>query len=633
MRKEKKRRRRDRDYVAITIEDDNIDGKRKLKKPKLPNTTIRRFVKYVFPRFFSTFLFSDSKQFALAKFFLGFGFGGLLGLTIYLMLIDTLKLPYLAKTIALYSTAGTFAAGWSFSSYFRCSTLIIIPNLLGKEGRAFLFILAMTAIYAGPGANLQHNLSEVPRSIGCTTELHINNTKLLWKVLITPMKSIIKNIIRSRGQAGNKVTNIKSSFGGMKEQVESTSGYDLQKEQELVQKKNAKSFLEKFDIKQLLRCDYVIDQGITKCYEWFEIKYDECLGKIVVPVVSHILCLPLKFSFICKIMNLLEGICQKYLPKDEGFGDVYQKTISTLKNFGSKLLGNLTMKKEKNVDAGSDIPKMSMKQKVLNIIEKKRAKMESLWTFLKSFLVGTFIFVFISALNYTKKYNMDMQYDNCYVTTYFRQIDAQRRKHDERFVLPMKKGETSKFIFPFSPMIHGPEMSALKSELLQCAFPIILLTLLIIVDRILFHILDVIRLHGNVTYVFQSHHKLEMEVGGNGILADLLRNIFGALNSSSNTMETTKMEKCLPNPIEMTFIDYLGCCAPVFGMICLSVLQVYLYRLRRVVASFFYPNREKSRVLFLYNGQLRVRRVYATFKRKEIMNKARISRKKLKTFM
>jgi DC-STAMP domain-containing protein 1 len=50
------------------------------------------------------------------------------------------------------------------------------------------------------------------------------------------------------------------------------------------------------------------------------------------------------------------------------------------------------------------------------------------------------------------------------------------------------------------------------------------------------------------------------------------------------------------------------------SLIALGYLQAYLSRLRRIICAFFYPKREKKRILFLYNDRLKKRKRYHSFK-------------------
>lgn len=45
--------------------------------------------------------------------------------------------------------AGMGAIGWGTSPHIRCASLLLIPKMLGKEGRLLVLGYALAAIYAG----------------------------------------------------------------------------------------------------------------------------------------------------------------------------------------------------------------------------------------------------------------------------------------------------------------------------------------------------------------------------------------------------------------------------------------------------------------------------------------------------
>lgn len=112
---------------------------------------------------------------------------------------------------------------------------------------------------------------------------------------------------------------------------------------------------------------------------------------------------------------------------------------------------------------------------------------------------------------------------------------------------------------------------------------------------------------------------------------------------------------CLPQPRGMTQQQYIDSCLPLAMLVLLCLLQVYMYRLRRAIAAFYFPKvsggtdprtpdpahpqglqfflggthslcpaqREKSRVLYLYNKLLRQRHCFVRLQRKRIARRAR----------
>ncbi|XP_021239365.1 DC-STAMP domain-containing protein 1, partial [Numida meleagris] len=45
----------------------------------------------------------------------------------------------------------------------------------------------------------------------------------------------------------------------------------------------------------------VVQQATQRCRDWFGKKYQACMAQIVVPFISHLLCLPMRFTFLCHI--------------------------------------------------------------------------------------------------------------------------------------------------------------------------------------------------------------------------------------------------------------------------------------------------------------------------------------------
>uniref|UniRef100_A0A8B9SDY9 DC-STAMP domain containing 1 n=1 Tax=Apteryx owenii TaxID=8824 RepID=A0A8B9SDY9_APTOW len=157
-------------------------------------------------------------------------------------------------------------------------------------------------------------------------------------------------------------------------------------------------------------------------------------------------------------------------------------------------------------------------------------------------------------------------------------------------------------------------------ELLECIPPLLFLLLTWGLDRVLFTMLSIIRQHSFVQYSFRSSHHLEVQVMGTSLMARLLRSTIGALNTSSYVeLESRPCPMaCLPQPRGMTTDDYLASCLPLGGLALLCLAQVYTYRLRRVIAAFYFPKREKQRVLFLYNKLLRQRQCFVDLQRRRV---------------
>ncbi|KAM4013388.1 E3 ubiquitin-protein ligase DCST1 isoform 2-T2 [Anomaloglossus baeobatrachus] len=579
------------------------------RREKRPNTSLKRFCAFALPDPCFRFMFSSDEQFKVSKFFLGATAGSILGI-------------------------GSFALGWATSTYFRCSTLVLLPNLLGKEGRTYVIITVMASIYAGPVMNLQQNIEEIARSVSCTVDQQINHTKMMWKEMTKPMKTIFQNLLETSKELKNRSSNILSMFKDVEKEIVSTEGYNKETEAPVEKKKKWMSTQKLIELKTMLRCEHVVEEGINKCKDWFAQKHEECMRVIWLPVLNHLLCLPMKFTFFCNVMHLINRWCKKRLPLEGNFGQAFDLINETVYNLGKNYTSAIVMRKEeRHMLAGVNISDLSMTEDVVETLRKKQVWVLRKLPFINTIMSFMFIFLFTSAFNYTINYNKNILYDNHYVTTYFRQIDARRRKLKKKYLLPLKKVEKKDFVFPFNPCVQKLEINTMMKEIMQCLPYFILFILSNCLDRLLIHIFRTLNKHFNVPHVFVVDHKLEIVVEGESMISRLLRGAVKAFNVSASTAKLNQNNTCLPIPVIMSFKNYVYSTMPVMGLLLLCFLQVYGYRLRRVIASFFFPKREKRRILFLYNRSIRKRRLYFYKLRSKVMKRSKSQRKWEKSFL
>ncbi|NWU33430.1 DCST1 ligase, partial [Hylia prasina] len=193
----------------------------------------------------------------------------------------------------------------------------------------------------------------------------------------------------------------------------------------------------------------------------------------------------------------------------------------------------------------------------------------------------------------------------------------------KRTLLPLLREETSSFIFPCNLALQRPERQYMVMELLRC-IPLLLFLLFVCgLDHFIFSILSIIQHHSFIEYSYQTSHHLSVNVMGESLLAELLRSTIGALNSSVNTEVETSNFACLPKPTRLTRQQYLNTCLPLGALALLCLAQVYPFRLRRAIAAFYFPKREKTRVLFLYNKLLQQRKYFLYLQRGRVARQAR----------
>ncbi|KAM7055458.1 E3 ubiquitin-protein ligase DCST1 [Molossus nigricans] len=618
---------------------DGAKGRRR----RLPHTTVQRLLSWGLPTSCSRFLWRQPGEFPVTAVLLGAGTGGLLAIGLFQLLVNPMNIYEDQKMMMLYSLVGSGAVGWGTSPHIRCASLLLVPKMLGKEGRFFVLGYALAAIYEGPVANLRHNLNEVVASLGCTVELQLNNTRKAWRVSIAPLRAVFQDLLGSKKSLRAETHNISNSFEDLDAQVNGDTGYTPEDatglEEETAQQvrtHQAKasryrvSTQKMYELKTKLRCSNVVNKAILSCRRWFDKKHEQCMQRIWVPLLNHLLCLPMKFKFFCGIAKAMEVWCRSRIPVEGNFGQTYDSVNQSIHGLDGEFSATIDLKEEKQAGLlGLNTSWEHMSTEVQDYVRQQEAKLEWALGLLHVLLSCTFLLVLHASFSYMDNYNGDIRFDNIYISTYFCQIDERRKKLGKRTLLPLRKAEKKTVIFPYDPSIQASEMKNVIKEMMETLPVLLLLLVLCGLDWALYSIFDTIRRHSFLQYSFRSSHKLEVKVGGDSMLARLLRKTIGALNTSSETVVGSNNVPCLPQPVCLNATAYLRAGLPTALLVCLCLLQAFAYRLRRVIAAFYFPKREKKRILFLYNELLRKRAAFTQLRRAAIVRQAREQRARL----
>ncbi|XP_005867573.1 PREDICTED: DC-STAMP domain-containing protein 1 [Myotis brandtii] len=617
------------------VHQDGPEGQRR----RQPHTTVQRLLSWALPTCCSRFLWRQPGEFPVTAVLLGAGTGGLLAIGLFQLLVSPMNIYEEQKMMILYGLAGSGAVGWGTSPHIRCASLLLIPKMLGKEGRLFALGYALAAIYEGPVANLRYNLNEVVASLGCTVELQINNTRAAWRVSTAPLRAVFKDLLGSKKSLRAETQNISNSFGDLDAQVNSETGYtpedatDLEETVPGGRPRRAMAFgphlstQKMYELKTKLRCSYVVNKAILSCRRWFDKKHEQCMQRIRVPLLNHLLCLPMKFKFFCGIAKAMEIWCRSRIPVEGNFGQTYDSVNQSIHGLGGDFSATINLKEEKQAGLlGLNTSWEHVSTEVRDYVRRQEAQLEWALGLLHLLLSCTFLIVLHASFSYLDSYNGDIRFDNIYISTYFCQIDERRKKLGKPTLLPLRKAEKKTVIFPYDPTIQASEMRNVVRELLETLPVLLLLLVLCGLDWALYSIFDTIRRHSFLQYSFRSSHKLEVKVGGDSLIARLLRKTIGALNTSSETVVESNNMPCLPQPVRLSAGAYARTGLPTGLLVCLCLLQAFGYRLRRVIAAFYFPKREKKRILFFYNELLRKRAAFTKLRRAAIVRQAREQR-------
>ncbi|CAK9814408.1 Protein sneaky [Anthophora quadrimaculata] len=584
-----------------------------------------------------------------ARAFIGFFLGFLMGVIFYVYIIVDLQFdPYVTVSLGGIVIV-MLSIGCASSIQVRCICLLTIPAFFGRAGRSMLRALIFGYIIAGPLFNLLYNAKEVVRTFSCTSQLTYNLTKTRFDLMFSPFQQAILAMKADANEIKDTLSSVRDLMAPIVEEVEGEEEMlrlkeendyldelqgDTKRSKEIEEKHekqiekaktDADMYEAKYKKKIEARCEEQLSRGSARCRDMFGDAYNKCYNKVSV-FVAWLLCWPMKLTFVCNLVQALGGssICDPEGKVDSGIGEGYVALKSARDEFSRSLKDAKLQYKVKKPAIILDLQDSAYAAKAVIHQFKARQKLfESVMTIIKRCLSFVFLKIILSAQNYHDKYLTEIEHDNIYVTPYFRRIDARRKARGSMTLLPLKKIERNKFVDPYSLKPSKAEGFQMTGQIVKLILELISATVFVILDWLFYEVLDLIRRHAYMEYTQTGHHDLSLEIRGTGVIASLIRSTVHGFNIKKRIKTVVSNSACLPQPTKLPTYIILKIYGTFFAIFLLIFTSVYTQRTRRGICSFFYRKREKRRVLYLYNENLRRRIAYAKFMKAKVKNMVR----------
>ncbi|XP_072050299.1 E3 ubiquitin-protein ligase DCST1-like [Amphiura filiformis] len=581
------------------------------------------------PKFYH-FIWSKHSEYRGLKFGLGVLFGAILGIALHFNVINKLNYPAEDRNLLGSVITLLIAFGFGISVQIRCIMVLVLPNFFGKNGRHLISSLAMLYLLTGPVQNIVANAQESSRSISCTAALTYNHSKEMFKLLHKPftdafndmtvrgplVHSLMRLIPAKQTPSKKLAANVRAQFQSFEEELSNDEGMPKH-----VKAKDAeKSYKDKMDF----RCESVFEMAVQKCKDKFKETEKKCRKKIGLPLIKDLFCLPLKLTIVCNIVKGFDYACDAAPKSLGGLGEAYAAIEETFESFQENFKVSLKWKVTQLKGLLNRTSVAELQGAVLHEFHVRKQILDVFLSIAKGLVSFTFVLVFKSAHSYNSNYLRDMKFDNVYMTSYFRKIDARRKLQGKRTVLPLKKfEEKNDIIEPTRWSLRKPERSKLMKGTVRLFMNVIVSFVICAFDSLFFTMLDIIRRHTEIDFQFSGEHALRIAVQGDGAVAKLFRHLLRSFDNKHaiNTVSTNR--HCLPKPtkLDQDVIISIFC---MWGAVWLLLyFQAYGLRLRRVICAFFYPKVEKARTLSLYNEGLRKRVGYLKLMRKKVRKLAK----------
>ncbi|KAJ9586230.1 hypothetical protein L9F63_020139, partial [Diploptera punctata] len=596
-------------------------------------------------------LYSRPDEYRILKLFAGFFYGIILGLALYELILVDLSFTPLTCYVLGGSLCLIISIGTAVSMQARCISLLAVFSFCGKAGQGVLKGIILAYVIAGPITNIIMNTQQVVHVFSCTASLTYNLTKTRFDLMFRPFAEAVLNMKADVNEFKDMGKSVKGMLVPIVEEIEGEEEMrriredneyidelqgDSSREKEIREKykeedkePESSRFEKRYMRKMAERCEDIVSRSAGKCRRMFAETYDKCYDKVSW-VAAWILCWPMKLTFVCNIVEAIGGnkACDVSKVMEPGFGEGYEylklsRTTLTEQFKAAKLQYKIPhMPQLINVREAIDTTKG-----IVNDFERRRLVLVTILLVMTRLLSFLFIRIVLSAQQYHDAYVSDIQFDNVYITRYFRRIDARRHKRGQHTLLPLKKVERQDFIDPYKICLAKRERTKLSQNMSQkIILEMVTATIFIILDRILFEGLDLVRRHASIEYTQEGSHDLILKVKGTGMIATLVRSVLGGFNIRKRANRSLDSGSCLPQPTKLETYYICKIYGMYFGVWLLMLSQGYTQRYRRLICAYFYPKREKRRVLFLYNETLKKRRGLLRFMRAKVKQRAKESR-------
>ncbi|KAL4235199.1 DC-STAMP domain-containing protein [Mactra antiquata] len=630
---------------------ENVESEETLKTCEKSEKRTGKFFK-IFRCLFRPVLYfftSEPEQCHTMKMLFGFPFGALLGYGLYNLVVSPMDLPTETMHVLGAMTVFGTSAGYSLSVSFRCICILLVPTFMGKAGRSYIGTFAIAYLIAGPIKNIVDNTQDITRSLTCSAELSANHTAAKWKFRLQPVGNVMKDMAAEGWMLNKLGKKVNKAFTPIKSELRGDNGVEemkarTKKEDELEggiidrskdidkdddddeEEDDGKKLENKYKKKIRFQCEDIFNQGVKACRKVFDNLENKCRDKIPDPL-DDFLCELVNVGFLCKLVDTigrgLGGECEPNHVIRPSFGKMYKKSEDSVDNmekgFDIKLQYKVIKGKE-DVDYTSI---EEMRGNTMQEFKHGRKWVEFVMLLIKRILGFTFVLVIISAYKYHKNYKNDLRFDNIYITSYFRKIDARRKYRGKKVLLPLKKMERARIIFPTSLTLMKSEKRKVIKGSLLLLLRAILSSLVFLIANIMYRAMSIIRQYSRVDYRQTGSNTIDIKIGGNGFMSNIVRLFLNGLNTKSQLDEVSSNIECLPRPVPIEAKYYYYVFGIYFLIWILILVDAFALRLRKTIAAFFYRKREKVRVLYLYNIMMKKRKFFLRDMQRKVKRQAR----------
>ncbi|KAF5907761.1 DC-STAMP domain-containing protein 2, partial [Clarias magur] len=431
--------------------------------------------------------------------------------------------------ITTVTIAAFTAFGMGLSLNVRANIMLMLPMLCSREGKKILLFLIITLVVQGPLNNTVKNLDRAATSILCGAELAMNQTQQLMQRASTPLLPVLDKVREVSRNAYSLAGRVQNLIGALTESVRHIS-------RSLI---NVLHFLASIgDICNVKmgtpyqKCNSVFDEGRTDCMELLSV-----------------------FNFLCHIVDGFRPLC-----------GLTRAIIAAFNQMKKEFEFNMSASVHFEMNINSSQTVHQMIQKIIEEVSEDCDRVLYIMGLFSYVGLVLMLFMYIQAVLYKKHYLHVDDFDNCYITEKFVEMDQKLYREGKPAVLPLSKKEALTYSTPY---------------------------------HMVFWAFDILHHHAQEEIVAKAPLVMDIQVNGSGYASDIFKDIMASFDILQKGNITIVSKKCMMEPSEPEYMVnlFIGL---LYGLAISIVLAgSYLKQLQRFVCAHYYPQREKVRILHL----------------------------------
>lgn len=237
---------------------------------------------------------------------------------------------------------------------------------------------------------------------------------------------------------------------------------------------------------------------------------------------------------------------------------------------------------------------------------------------LKKLIPVSLVWLVVASYLHLKHYMCRDAYDNTYIDRRMAWLDQKRMEVAGECVLPLRRYERRFLVDTTAGELSAPETGLYRAGVCVVALGLVIAFTCYAFDYVLYWVLSLVERNGRYDIDITAGDALDLVVTGDGIIAELLNIFLKGFHPGRWTAFQSDSNVCLPSPSAPSAVNLVAVVLLNLFFLVIVLVKAYVFRLRHRLTGFFYPEREKARLVHLYGVIVGQRRRLGTTLRRAV---------------